>query len=274
MTNPQEHSRDQLFTWLDRHDFTITDNGDFVGYKGCALDAEGVAVSTRAVPEKDKVTVNGVLVPTGERVPNKQGDVVEMPRSLVDFNAYVGCSTGLHVGTYAYAKSFAPALLEVHVNPRDVVSVPTDCDAQKIRCCRYTVVGPVEDEYKAAVLPKAQVETPVVDDDDEFEDDTIREGDTVRLTQFITTLRGRLNPGGTETFVVQKVSKYGTGDYLQITVNNHTDSWAAVRFEKVKEAAKPTDVTKATAWDTRLNYTKQQRYPKGHPKAGQFIPKV
>lgn len=168
MTNPQEHSRDQLFTWLDRFDFTITDEGDIVGYKGCSDSLEGPR-STRVAPEKDSVLRNGESV-VGEAVLNLPGDVIEMPRSKVDFNAYVGCSTGLHIGTYAYAKSFASVLLEVHVNPRDVVSVPTDCNAQKIRACRYTVVGPIEDEYTVAVLPRAQVSEPVEDEDDEFED--------------------------------------------------------------------------------------------------------
>lgn len=276
MTNPQAHSREQLFTFLDKHDFTITDDGDFVGYKGCNLNSDGVAVSTRNAPEKDKVTVNGVPV-FGAPVENKQGDVVEMPRSLVDFNAYVGCSTGLHVGTYAYASSFVGSggvVLEVHVNPRDVVSVPTDSNNQKIRCCRYTVIGPVEDEYKKAVLPKAQVTPPAapVVDDEFDEDDEIREGDTVRLKNFIVVGSKRVNPGGPETWVVRKVSKFGTGNYVEITVNGVTDSWGSVRFEKVKSA--PVDVTKAQTWDTRFNYTKQARYPKGHPKAGQFVPKV
>jgi hypothetical protein len=68
-----------------------------------------------------------------------------MPRDQVQFDPGVGCHTGLHVGTFEYAAGFAQgALLEVVVNPRDVVSVPTDCGAQKMRTCRYTVVGLLE----------------------------------------------------------------------------------------------------------------------------------
>ena len=44
------------------------------------------------------------------------------------------------------------SLLEVRLNPRDVVSVPTDCSAQKLRCCRYTVVGTISDPYPQPVL--------------------------------------------------------------------------------------------------------------------------
>jgi hypothetical protein len=43
------------------------------------------------------------------------------------------------VGTYDYAKRYANgALLKVHVNPRDVVSVPTG-EGEKVRVCRYVV---------------------------------------------------------------------------------------------------------------------------------------
>lgn len=231
MTNPQEHSRDQLFTWLDRHDFTITQDGDFVGYKGCHASDEGPR-STRVAPDKDGVVRNGAPV-SGEKVLNLAGDVIEMPRSRVDFNAGVGCSTGLHVGTYAYASSFASELLEVHVNPRDVVSVPTDCDAQKIRTCRYTVIGPIEQEYATAVLPRAQVEVDVEDEDDEF-------------------------------YYGEYEDEYDDEDYdesveeaeqeLEVAINNLADAVQAVR-------------------DTRHNHLTQKRYPKGHPKAGRFIPK-
>ncbi len=71
-----------------------------------------------------------------------------MPRSKVDDDTSAGCSTGLHAGTYRYASGFAQGrLLTVEINPRDVVSVPTDSDYQKIRTCRYTVVGVTEVEY-------------------------------------------------------------------------------------------------------------------------------
>jgi len=66
----------------------------------------------------------------------------------------VGCHTGLHVGTYAYASNFGQgALLEVQVNPRDVVSVPTDCSAAKMRTCRYVVVDTIDQPYTTAVKP-------------------------------------------------------------------------------------------------------------------------
>src|SRR6476620_4118070 len=90
MANPQVESREQLFDYLVRHRFTITNDGLFVGYKGCS-DLDGVPVSTRRAPEKDMVSVDGKLI-NNDYVRNTPGAVVEMPRSLVDFNAYEGCS--------------------------------------------------------------------------------------------------------------------------------------------------------------------------------------
>lgn len=145
--NPNVHSREQLYRWLDRYDFTITQSGDIVGYKGVSKKSDGTLISRNS----GSAIVNGEKV-TGQ-IPNTPGDVIEMPRSEVEFDPSVGCSRGLHVGTYNYAQGWASgAMLEVHVNPRDVVSVPTDCSDQKVRVCRYKVVQTLDAPYSTAVL--------------------------------------------------------------------------------------------------------------------------
>jgi len=148
--NPSAHSRDMLYDWLNAADddgFTITPDGLIVGYKGVARDADGQLVSVNT----GRAIVNGEAK-TGA-IPNPLGAVVEMPRSSVTFDPANGCSRGLHVGTYAYASGWARgALLEVHVNPRDVVSVPTDCGAQKMRTCRYVVVKTIDAPYSEPVV--------------------------------------------------------------------------------------------------------------------------
>jgi hypothetical protein len=136
--NPNPHSREQLFDWLRDRKFTIASNGCFIGYKGVheRPDADdGLPYQSAS---------SGEAIVNGERfegkIPNAPGATVEMPRSAVQHNPSEGCSTGLHVGTYAYAQTYArAALLSVLVNPRDVVSVPTDCNAEKMRVCRYVV---------------------------------------------------------------------------------------------------------------------------------------
>jgi hypothetical protein len=144
--NPNEHSREQLFAWLKNRDFTITGEGWIVGYKGVRTVGDQLTSINQGKAIVDGVEYSGAI-------PNEIGSVVEMPRSEVAFDPGVGCSTGLHVGTYEYASGFAQgALLEVHVNPRDVVSVPTDSDAQKMRVCRYVVVDVIDAPHSSPVV--------------------------------------------------------------------------------------------------------------------------
>jgi hypothetical protein len=145
--NPSEHSKENLYRWLRTHNFSITVEGDIVAYKGVKIGEGGQFQSIHAGP----AWVNGEHV--NGYVPNEIGAVVTMPRADVTENPAIGCHVGLHVGTHSYAKGFAlGATLEVHVHPRDVVSVPTDCQDEKMRVCKYTVAGKVEGAYNTAVV--------------------------------------------------------------------------------------------------------------------------
>lgn len=148
-SNPNEHSREQLYTWLATHDFTILPNGNFIGYKGVRDNSGSYESISHGTAISDGIEYTGAI-------PNPIGAVVEMPRDAVQHDPSVGCHTGLHVGTWDYAHSFARgAVLKVEVNPRDVVSVPTDCSNAKLRTCRYTVLdvidaplsGPLDYDY-------------------------------------------------------------------------------------------------------------------------------
>lgn len=153
--NPSENSREELYSWLANDEsLTITEDGYIVGYKGCYQGSDGVPTSTREAPASENVRVDDEPV-TG-LVPQMDGSIVTMPRSEVDPNLNRHCSKGLHVGTYSYAKQFAPVVLEVHVHPRDVVSVTSDSNREKIRTCRYEVVGVVETQHQTAVIPASQ----------------------------------------------------------------------------------------------------------------------
>jgi hypothetical protein len=133
LTNQNGNSREQLYTWLADRDFTITEDGDFIAYKGLNNDLTSVHSGGAIV---DGVPMNG-------HIPNAVGSVVEMARNEVNANAYEGCSYGLHAGTWDYASTFAPRVVKVKINPRDVVSVPRDCDFQKLRTCRYEVLAEI-----------------------------------------------------------------------------------------------------------------------------------
>lgn len=158
-TNDNAHSREQLYDWLNTNEFTILPNGNFIGYKGVNVIRESLPDST-SYTEKYESISHGTAISDGIEytgaIPNPLGAIVEMPRDKVQHDPSVGCHTGLHVGTWSYASGFARgAVLKVEVNPRDVVSVPTDCGHQKLRTCRYTVLevidapvaGPLDYDY-------------------------------------------------------------------------------------------------------------------------------
>lgn len=145
--NPNEHSREQAYRWLAHHSFAFTDDGHILAYKGVATNGNGGFTSISS----GKAIVNGTEV--SGRIPQKVGDVVEMPRSEVQHDPRVGCHTGLHAGTWNYASGFAKgAVITVKINPRDIVSVPTDCSSEKVRVCRYEVVDAVDKPYSAIVV--------------------------------------------------------------------------------------------------------------------------
>jgi hypothetical protein len=145
MDNPQKHSREQLYGFLDEHDFPITPDGDIVAYKGVEYRPE---LDVHTSTHQGVAWVDGVLH-TGY-TPYPIGAVVTMPRNQVAQNPTEACSAGLHAATFDYANGYGTGILEVHINPRDVVSVPTG--TPKIRCCRLQAIQFIEKEYDDVVV--------------------------------------------------------------------------------------------------------------------------
>jgi hypothetical protein len=150
--NPVPHSQHRLYGWLSARDFTIADDGDFIAYKGVVRDSEGTLRSLHSGPG----IVNGERV--NGQLDNTPGNLVEIERSYVEADPAVGCSNGLHAGTFDYAQGYASrgATVAVKVNPRDVVSVPTDSGDEKVRVCRYEVLRIASEEYAAPTISAAE----------------------------------------------------------------------------------------------------------------------
>lgn len=148
LQNSDQHSREQLYSWVAAQDISITDEGDLVCYKGVSPAPDGGWQSGWS----GTAIVGGVVV--NGYIPNAIGSTIEMPRSEVDSNPNASCSTGLHVGSFDYAASYGRngAMLEVHVNPRDFVSVPSHAHGEKARTCRYTVIGTLTAPRPEAVV--------------------------------------------------------------------------------------------------------------------------
>ena len=151
--NPSKRAVDELYTFLEHRALPITDNGNFLAYKAVREDYT------------DKYT--GKFL-------NTIDSVLEMPRNKVDDDKNVGRSYGFHAGTVEYAKDFMGReghLMIVEINPADVVSIPTDCQFQKLRTSKYKVVGEYEIDLTDP-LYASRFETDQDDDVDLWSDDS------------------------------------------------------------------------------------------------------
>lgn len=159
MLNPSKRAIDELYTFLDHQNLPITDNGNFLAYKGLLPNYYSIT-SGKAKLVKGKVNSAGQIF-------NGVGEEIEMLRRDVDDDKDRGCSYGLHAGTQSYASGFARGkMVVVEINPKDVVSIPTDCSYQKLRTCAYKVVG----EYDGPLV-EPLYESRYEDEDLDYSDD-------------------------------------------------------------------------------------------------------
>lgn len=179
-TNPSLESIDDLYRWINNGDLTITDDGHFLAYKG-VYGNEGRLSTHSGTAFVDGVEING-------RIPYADGSIVTMPRSSVGSSRDVACSTGLHAGTYSYARGYGDTLLLVKINPRDVVSVPRDSSGQKLRVSRLEVLNETTERLSSRYI-KLAVEEPEFEDFEE-EEEEIEEIRTAPLEEIKTTPLG------------------------------------------------------------------------------------
>jgi hypothetical protein len=157
--NVSERAVQESYTWSSHKGLPITDDGMMVGYKGVMINQSGTFNG------KNGEIKNGDLVDryTGKTFRNNVGDKCSMKRRQVCDDHTQGCSSGLHVGTYEYACDWATSsgvVLLVKFNPKDIVSVPSDCNCQKMRVSEYEVIA----------IAREQLEEAVYAGDEEFED--------------------------------------------------------------------------------------------------------
>ena len=116
--NPTQSAREDLFSFLEANRVALTVDGCFIAYK--------------------KVRDDWWDSYTGKTYKNVPGTLVKMDRDKVDSDRRNTCSAGLHVAAWEYASGFTGnRIVEVKVNPRDVVAVPEDYQNQKMRVCQY-----------------------------------------------------------------------------------------------------------------------------------------
>jgi len=136
--NPSKRAVTELYGFLEKCNLPITPDGHFLAYKKVRADYTDVHSGT---------------------MDNSVGQIVEMERHDVDDNKDNTCSTGLHFCSQSYLNSFGgERTVIVKINPRDVVSIPSDYNDAKGRSCRYEVIGEMEVEADKAFTRPVQAQ--------------------------------------------------------------------------------------------------------------------
>ena len=152
MTNPSKRAVDELYGFLEKNNLPITPDGHFLAYKKIRRDYKDIHSGT---------------------MDNSVGKIVEMERYDVDDNKDNTCSTGLHFCSKDYLNSFGgERTVIVKINPRDVVSIPSDYNQTKGRACRYEVVGEIDQDKADAAFTR-----PVQSNSSNY-DVVVQEGDS------------------------------------------------------------------------------------------------
>jgi len=152
--NPSFRAVTGLFRFLETNHFPITPDGHFIAWKGIGSNFKDLHSNT---------------------MDNSVGAVVKMPRNHVNEDPNVACATGLHVASHEYAtENYGGAVVvEVKVNPKNVVAVPYDHNSEKLRACEYKVVRVAREPIMDQVFDDNALdnETRVVDIDNDYDDD-------------------------------------------------------------------------------------------------------
>lgn len=140
MENPSYRAVNELYDFLEVGAIPITENGTFLTYKKIRSDWKDIHSG---------------------RFDNSIGAIAKMPRNMVNEDSSQTCSAGLHVCSYDYLPHFGRSgddrVVICEVNPRDVVSIPTDYNNTKMRVCEYTVIGEVKNYSEEDILAKNAV---------------------------------------------------------------------------------------------------------------------
>lgn len=114
-----------LYKFLEDFNMPITPDGCFLAYKKVGPDFKDLYTGT---------------------MDNSVGAIVSMDRNEIDDDPNSLCSAGLHFCAFSYISQYAQdvtnsVVVIVKINPKDVVSIPTDFNGAKGRCCKYEVVS-------------------------------------------------------------------------------------------------------------------------------------
>jgi acyl carrier protein len=157
--NPSNKAVEQLYDWMEANGITITEDGHLLAFK---------RVNHEFKSFYDGTTDNSI------------GTTPSLPRNKVDDRSEVTCSHGLHFCSQAYLPHYHGGqgkVLLLKINPRDVVSIPTDYNNAKGRACAYLILDELKGDARVGieehnVVPQAVV----VSSDDVNKSNAYKEG--------------------------------------------------------------------------------------------------
>jgi len=164
--NTSYSSINELYTFLIHKHLPITPDGCFIAYKSVSIHRGPDIVDLMGLTIKEGDYVDSY---TKKSYRNNIGDVPAMARYKVDDDRNTACSNGLHCGALQYVTNDyrQEVILQVKVNPADVVSVPLDANTMKVRCTSYEVISVYDGPLPSTVYSNEQDQ----EEDDDLEED-------------------------------------------------------------------------------------------------------
>lgn len=215
-SNPSHRAVTELYNFLEKGKLPITPDGHFLAYKRVRADYLDVHSGT---------------------MNNSIGQTVEMDRHEVDDNKDRTCSSGLHFCSRDYLNNFSgERVVIVKINPRDVVSIPSDYNDTKGRACRYEVVGEIDADKVDTAF------TRTVQSNSSNYDVPVKEGDTPFKAGYTAGYEGDYD--ATDDFYGKDRLMYRDGYEMGV---DHASDGLPEQYRYVAARRTPT-VNSSTAW--------------------------
>jgi len=188
MLNPSAQAVQGLYSFLEKNELPITDDGFFLAYKRVRHSFMDIYSNT---------------------MDNSVGKTIKVMRNQVDDNSSKTCSFGLHFASFDYAANQYGSwdrddrLLMVKVNPKDVVAFPGDYRHAKGRTCEYEVMQEL-----------------ALDGFEHINDHIVKMSSVERLRNIIEDIRKIISFETPKAKEGEKEIDFRLGDYLSNHFNN------------------------------------------------------
>lgn len=229
MSNPSVTAQDELYGFMEANNLPITDDGHFIAWK---------RVNTDMTSFYDGSTEHVF------------GQVLSMDRDLCDSQRDNTCSSGLHFCSERYLPSYHGGkgrVLILKINPKDVVSIPSDYNNAKGRACAYIPIAEVCDgalrnlEAQQPTHVNAVVDTTTEDSGMSVPSDDLRTRLLDKVYQVGYEAGQRAGQSGTDRDVYRRLVSGGTvTGYAQGYVDGYKP-YASVADESKSEATSRDD---------------------------------